>query len=70
MIINPLAVIDAIGVYGSLLHYSIVIAFVGSAFIIFFYLWKKRLLDMDEEPKFQMMQDDEIGKGEGKHGTK
>ncbi len=62
------AVVDAIGVYGSLLHYCLVIAFVGSAFIIFVYLWKEKRLDMDEEPKFQMMQEEEIDKGKGKNG--
>lgn len=61
------AVIDAMGVYGSLLHYSLVIAFVGSAFLLFFYLWKKDRLNMDEEPKFQMMRDE--AKGEESHGS-
>jgi len=54
-----LAVIDGAGVYGSILHYALVIAFVGSAFIIFLYLWKIKRLDMDEEPKYQMMKEDE-----------
>jgi hypothetical protein len=52
------AIIDGIGVYGNFLHYGLVIALVGSAFLIFFYLWKKKRLDMDEEPKFQMMQEE------------
>lgn len=52
-----MAVIDSMGVYGSMLHYALVIAFVGSAFIIFFALWKKKRLDMDEEPKYQMMEE-------------
>lgn len=54
------AVIDAMGVYGSVFHYAMVITFVGSAFIIFCYLWKKNRLDMDEDPKFQMMQEEEV----------
>lgn len=53
-----IAIIDGIGVYGNFFHYAIVIALVGSAFMIFLYLWKKKRLDMDESPKFQMMQDD------------
>jgi O-antigen/teichoic acid export membrane protein len=53
------AVIDGAGIYGSIMHYALVIAFVGSAFLIFLYLWKKGRLDMDEKPKFQMMQDEE-----------
>ena len=56
---NVLAVIDGIGVYGNFFHYALVIALVSSAFLIFLYLWRKKRLDMDEEPKFQMMQDEE-----------
>ena len=51
--------IDGAGVYGGLLHYSLVIALVGSALLIFLYLLKKGRLDMDEEPKIQMMLPDE-----------
>lgn len=54
--------IDQSGVYGALLHYSLVISLVGSAFFIFLYLWKKGKLDMDEEPKLQMMNDEPMGK--------
>jgi hypothetical protein len=43
------------GVCGSFVHYAFVLAFVGSAFLIFLYLWKKGKLDLDEEPKIQMM---------------
>lgn len=58
------AVIDAMGIYGNIFHYALVISLVGSAFLVFFYLWRKNRLNMDEEPKFQMMQDEEIQKGE------
>ena len=58
--------IDGMGVYGSLLHYMLVIAYVGSAFLVFIYLWNKKRLDMDEEPKFQMMQNEE---GEDDYGS-
>lgn len=61
-LINPLLAesvkIDG-GQCGSFTHYSLVIAFVGAAFIIFLYLWKKGKLDMDEEPKITMMHDEE-----------
>lgn len=53
-----IGVIDGFGIYGSYLHYGIVIALVGSAFLIFLSLWYRKRLDMDEEPKYQMMQDD------------
>lgn len=54
-----MTVVDGFGVQGSILHYGLVIAFVGSAFILFVYFWKKGRLDMDEEPKFQMMESDQ-----------
>jgi hypothetical protein len=47
--------IDDSGLYGSLLHYGFIIALVGSAFLLFLYFWQKGRLDMDEEPKWQMM---------------
>lgn len=64
------ALIDSMGVYGSMFHYAFVIAFVGSAFLIFFYLWRKKRLDMDEEPKFQMMEDIDINPREGSDASK
>jgi len=50
---------DGAGVIGSVLHYSLLFALIGSALLIFLYLWRKGRLDMDEEPKFQMMKADE-----------
>lgn len=47
--------LDGAGAYGSLLSYSLTIAVVGSAFLIFIHLWYQGRLDMDEEPKLQMM---------------
>lgn len=51
--------LDWSGMYGGILHYSLVIAFSGSAFLAFLYFWYKGRLDMDEEPKLQMMRDDD-----------
>jgi len=51
---------DPNGVTGSLLHYSLVIFMVCSAFFIFLYLWRKGRLDMDEAPKHQMLQESEV----------
>jgi hypothetical protein len=51
--------VDGGGVYGSILYYSLTIAYVGSAFLIFVYLYKKGKLDMDETPKNHMMETDE-----------
>ena len=50
--------VDGIGVYGSMLHYGLVVALVGTAILLFVCLWKKGRLDMDEGPKYQMMEDD------------
>lgn len=54
---NRMGILDGFGVYGSTLHSALVVAFVGSAFMVFLYLWKKGRLDMDEEAKHQMMND-------------
>lgn len=56
--------IDGLGIYGNFLHYGLVISLVGSAFLIFLYLWRHKRLDIDEAPKFQMMQEEEIKQGE------
>lgn len=58
-VVDSPRVIDGFGVYGNFLHYYLVVAFVGSALMIFLYLWKNEKLDMDEEPKIQMMQTQE-----------
>jgi len=51
--------LDGGGVHGSILYYAFTIAYVGSAFLVFLYLYKKGKLDMDEEPKIHMMKDEE-----------
>lgn len=50
-----LGFVDGYGVYGNYLHYGLVVFLVGSAFIVFLYLWRIKRLDMGEEPKYQMM---------------
>jgi hypothetical protein len=47
------------GECGSLVHYAFILIFVGSAFAAFLYLWKSNRLDMDEEPKYTMMDEEE-----------
>ncbi len=49
---------DGNGLYGSLVHYSMTIVLVGGALILFLYFWYNGRLDMDESPKYQMLQDD------------
>jgi hypothetical protein len=50
---------DDTGVYGLILHYALVFAIVGSSLLAFLYFWGKGRLDMDEEPKRLMMQEEE-----------
>jgi hypothetical protein len=50
---------DGSGVYGGILHYGLIMAFMGSALLAFVYFWRKGRLDMDEEPKIAMMKNDE-----------
>lgn len=52
------SIIDEIGIYGLILHYAFVMAFVGSALFAFIYFWYNGTLNMDEEAKFQMMNDE------------
>lgn len=49
--------VDNIGLYGSVMHYALTIAFTCSAFLLLLYFWKRGRLDFDEEPKWQMLQD-------------
>lgn len=51
--------LDWSGIYGGIFHYAMIIAFAGSALLAFLYFWYKGRLDMDEEPKLQMMREDE-----------
>ncbi len=52
-------IVDIAGIYGSLLNYAMVLFFVGSAMLVFTYLWWTGKLGMTEEPKYRMMDDDE-----------
>lgn len=50
---------DSSGIYGGIFGYAIVFLIVGISLLTFLYLWKKNSLDMDEEPKLRMMQDND-----------
>ena len=50
--------VDAIGVYGGLVHAAMVIFFVGAALIAFIYCWKTGRLGLDEDASIQMMHDE------------
>jgi len=55
--------LDGWGIYGMALDYAVVVFFVGSALLIFIYLWSKGRLDMDESPKMQMLEEEDDGTG-------
>lgn len=50
--------LDGIGVYGSVLGYGMTIAYVGSAFLIFIYFFRKGTLGLDEEASYTMMKEE------------
>jgi hypothetical protein len=50
---------DGIGIYGTVMHYAFLFAMLGSTLLIFIYLWRKGQLNMDEDPKDQMMKGDD-----------
>ncbi len=50
---------DPSGMVGSVLSYGMTIAFAGSAFLIFIYLWKRGSLGIDEEASLEMMKQHE-----------
>lgn len=50
---------DEAGACGLVMHYAFVFAIVGSSLLAFFYFWSKGKLDMDEEPKLRMLQEQE-----------
>ena len=50
--------LDSVGIYGFVLHYSLLFAFFGAAMIAFIYLWKKKRLDMDETPKYTLFEEE------------
>ncbi len=61
---------DIDGFQGLVLHYGLIITFVGAAFLLFIYCWYKGRLDMDDEPALRMMQmSDERPQEENNHDS-
>lgn len=54
-----IGVLDGTGFYGSVFVYSLLFAMVASHALIFYNLWRKGRLDMNEGPKYQMMEEEE-----------
>lgn len=54
-----MTVLDASGIYGELMNYMMTIWMVSSAFLIFLYLWKSGRLNLDEDPKWRMLKEEE-----------
>ncbi|MBB64397.1 MAG: hypothetical protein CMO81_04980 [Waddliaceae bacterium] len=57
-ILSVIDVSDVTGFSGAILHFSLLLALVGSTLLVFLYLWKNKRLDMDEDPKYQMLRGD------------
>lgn len=50
--------LDSSGFVGQFIYYLTLIFVMGLTILIFLYFWKERKLDMDENPKYQMMRDE------------
>lgn len=50
---------DGFGNIGLILDYTLIVFFSGSTLILFLYFWKKKRLDFDEDPKYQMFNEGE-----------
>lgn len=50
---------DGVGLYGSFFNYSFLIALFFSTALVFFFIWKKGLLSMGEDSKYQMLKHDD-----------
>lgn len=50
---------DSTGIHGLYLHYALLFSLFGSALITFIYLWRTKRLDIDEEAKYTMMEEDD-----------
>ena len=53
--------LDGAGILGEVFQLSIMFAFASSTGLVFFYLWRKKRLDLDEVPKERMLEIDEYG---------
>jgi hypothetical protein len=51
-------ILDSEGLCGFIFHYACLFALTLSAFWVFLFLYKKKSLHMDEEPKYQIFLDD------------
>jgi cbb3-type cytochrome oxidase subunit 3 len=49
---------DGFGYMGLIFDYALIVFFSGSTLILFLYFWKKKRLDFDEAPKYQMLSDE------------
>jgi cbb3-type cytochrome oxidase subunit 3 len=56
---NLTSLLDSSGIYGGIFDYTLVFAFFFSAVLAFLFFWSRGRLDMDEEPKLQMMKDEQ-----------
>lgn len=48
--------IDNVGFVGMVMNYAFSLALIGSTGLVFFYLWRKGKLGMDEEAKWHVFE--------------
>lgn len=53
------ALLDGVGFIGNVFELALVVAIVGSASLVFFYLWRQNRLDFDQEAALNMVQADD-----------
>lgn len=58
--------LDSSGVLGQILHYALIFAIMGGTVLFFIYLWRQDRLDMNEKPKYQMLEKTEEKDIDGK----
>jgi|GEM_PF-3532182 len=56
------SVVDGAGFCGGIFIYCMIFALVGSSLLLFIYFWYKDKLDMDESPKWAMMEQEKSEK--------
>ncbi|MEX1012596.1 MAG: hypothetical protein WD595_06835 [Waddliaceae bacterium] len=50
---------DGIGIYGLVFAYALLFAMMGSSLLLLLYFWRQKSIDFSEDPKYQMMEDDD-----------
>lgn len=52
-------ILDGSGIYGNIIHYTLIFLFMGLSGIAFLYFWAQGRLDMDDAAAIQMLKEDD-----------